>query len=234
MCRLTLCSGDAFLAHHVLKLFCTTQKAGMDWDTVAMPEDASAEEPYPPPLPRGLVLAFDRARVAHEFAVLALLKVAGRSAVLGTVIDRQDVFQHWQDHIPLELWAGCDEGEEGEVAPMQRTKVGESTTIQAGQDAVVTKAVQQRFVRSLQGAAVPLPFSGGERLLLVMEQHLAPDARVRFQQLFSVQACWTADELAPYLRRAYDAECKTEAELLLRYTRAVREQPEGSVVHCAR
>jgi hypothetical protein len=94
--------------------------------------------------------------------------------------------------------------------------------------------VQQAFEAALQGAAVPQPLSGGKRLLLVLEEQLPLDAKLRFRALFGVQPRWCAHEIAPYLRRAYDADCRTEAELLLRYTRSVREQPDGPVVHCAR
>jgi hypothetical protein len=75
----------------------------------------------------------------------------------------------------------------------------------------------------------------GEQLLVVVEEQLPLDAKLRFRALFGVQPWWCAHEIAPYLRHAYDADCRTEAELLLRYTRSVREQPEEvPVVHCAR
>ena len=151
-------------------------------------------------------LAFDRERVAREFAVQAVFAVTNGVPELGATLSRADVWQAWRERMPEpRLWGELAEADTGEEV----------------------------FAQALRGVAICAP-TGGGRLAVVLADNLSLNASTRFLELFSVKAQWTADDMAPYLEGVFDAGCKNAAELLLRYTRAVRDQPGMPVLHCRR
>lgn len=101
-------------------------------------------------------------------------------------------------------------------------------------DVPAAQSPEALFHDALAGVGIQLLGTGGTRLLPLIAERLSLDAKTRFAQLFAAKPQWGASEIAPYLAGVYAEGCKNVSELLLKFTRAVRESAEAPVVHCAR
>ena len=91
----------------------------------------------------------------------------------------------------------------------------------------------QLMLDACRGLALPCVREGSTNLHVLFESHLHPTAKRRFSVLFSVKATWSKEEIEPYLS-IHDCECSNATELLLKYSRTIREGTDVVPVYCAR
>jgi Sister chromatid cohesion protein Dcc1 len=234
-----LAGGGAFRAWHTLRTSCNPCEGctGDDLRVAALASRCSDAAPCTPP--PGSLLSWDRARVACEFAEQAVSRVAGRGASLGAVMDRGAALEAWRERMPAaRCWpqaAGKADDDAADPSGGASTSAAAMQEDEAeGEDVDDGAANDALFAEALAGAAIEQLGSKGAKLLALPARTLSYDAKTRFEQLFAVKPQWRADEMEPYLATVYAEGCKNAKELLLRYTRVVRDQPDNAAMHCTR
>jgi hypothetical protein len=233
-CRQALASNSAYLAWHTLRLFCSVVKGGTQQDLALAVRDTAVADPKPAMPPSGCVLAFDRVRVAREFAAQAVDACLDGSAPLGASVERALVLQTWLERMPARHhWAGDAAAGDSRMDVDSHCEDGAASPSEVASDGGAG-AWDGLFGEALRGVAIVQPQSNGKKLKVVCHQQLSLDIKTRFFELFDIKPQWTAEDMMPYLQRVYEAGCKNAGELLLRYTRAVRDQPDMPTMHYAR
>lgn len=90
-----------------------------------------------------------------------------------------------------------------------------------------------QMLEACRGLALPQSRDGGLELRILFETHLPPSVKKRFEVLFSVKDTWSKDEIEPYLD-IHDCDCSSPTELLLRYSRTIRDGTTAPPIYCAR
>ena len=232
--RRLLGDNGAFLAWHILRLFCVPAAATDSSPLRCATLDKTSECAAPDVVAHGSKMAWDRLAVAREFAEQVVISLAGDGAHPGATLDFDTAFALWQERMPrLDAWpeavAGDVHMDEGD-----QEGAGTSAAAQAQQDATAEHAGRGLLRSALKGVALEQAGSKGAKYQVLPARSLSLDAKERFKQLFAARPLWRAADLEVYLRGVYADGCKNAAELLLKHTRAVREQPDAPALHCAR
>lgn len=225
-----LAANGAYLALYLIRRFarpvsgCTAEAFRF-----ALPSLSCVGEPAPGQLPEGCTVGFDRQAVARQFALSAVQSAAAASANSGGSVDTRSVMEAWQERMPpLDGWpssSAAADSAAGDSAVQDAAAGGEAS------DGSTAEAI---FVGALAGVAIQQPGMQGTRLLALVAEQLSLDAKTRFAQLFAAKPKWSADEIAPYLAGVHAEGCKNASELLLKFTRAIREGADAPALHCAR
>nr|CCA23527.1 sister chromatid cohesion protein DCC1 putative [Albugo laibachii Nc14] len=83
----------------------------------------------------------------------------------------------------------------------------------------------------LRGLAVIQTIKQQEYALYLPENTLPADPKSRFQALFAFQSKWTLTQLDPYIISLVSSDT-SQPQLLLKYTRALRQANSGEKVYC--
>lgn len=208
-CRQALTVNEGCIAWHVLRLYGTQNLAFAAWD----PDSLTVHAEFPQPEQN---VGFDARKVASGCMHAVLCRHCERvhmdpSTGLA-VVKVADAQEDWKDVFPSpHLWLECSTFSEVDSAAWS----------------------SQLMLDACRGLALLQVRDGCMELRVLFETHLHPTAKKRFETLFSVKATWSKDEIEPYLN-IHDSECSNPTELLLRYSRTIRDGTELAPVYCAR
>lgn len=127
----------------------------------------------------------------------------------------------WEDVFPaLHHWRHHERGAEQQSMEQEAQDEGER---------------QDTFHEGLKGLAVVQSGNSAEQeqALVLFESKLPKEAALRFRALLQVAPVWSREQMEPYLD-VCDAECANTTELLLKYTRTIRDGSGNAPTYVAR
>lgn len=190
-------------------MYGTRQLAFAAWD----PETSTVCPQFPETTE---CVGFDAHKVASGCMHAVLCRHCDRlqldSSVGEAVVNMVDIQDNWRDIFPgPQFWDEC--------ACMNEQERIEWT--------------DKLMLESCRGLALPQVTDSGTELRVLFKTRLDPSAQKRFERLFNVKPTWTKDEIEPYLD-IHDRDCHSPTELLLRYSRLIRDGAADAPVYCAR
>lgn len=216
-----MAAGSCFL-WHVLRLY-TCLNAPAAFATRAF----DLHDPAPTESDPHSKLHFDKALVSRACMQAALANICSDaqrgSPGSGTVrIVLSDVQPGWEDSFPaLHHWRHTESG-----------AVQHSMDEQEAEDDAER---QDLFLEGLKGLAVLQTSKSVEQqhILVLFESRLPKEAGQRFKALLQIMEVWSREQMEPYLD-VCDAECANPTELLLKYTRTIRDGSGNPPTYVAR
>ena len=170
-------------------------------------------------------LAFDKALVSRACMYAALASICaelqGDPGSGGVRVALSELRPTWEESFPaLHHWR-CDQSSAA-AASME-------------QDAEDEAERDELFLEGLKGLAVLQAGQSAEQqqILVLFESRLPKEAAQRFQALLRVMPVWSRVQIEPYLD-VCDADCVNATELLLKYTRTIRDGSGGPPTYVAR
>lgn len=194
---------------HVLRQYGIQRLAYAAWD----PRTCTVQPEFPDDASRvGLDVRKVASGCMHTVLSRHCQKTKADPSTGKVIINITDIHDEWKDLFPgPHVWHDCSD------LTAHGTKEWYNNHMQ----------------EACRGLALPQIRDGGLELRVLFETHLPPSAKERFEVLFNVKDTWSKDEIEPYLD-IHDCDCSSPTELLLRYSRTIRNGATDPPMYCAR
>lgn len=221
LCRAQLGGAGSGFLWHVLRLH-----TSLKGPAVFATRDSDLQDPGPAAHDPQIKLAFDKALVSRACMQAALGNICsdtqGDPGSGSVRVVLSEVQPAWEDSFPaLHHWRKHKNG---------------AAQHNMEQEAEDEAERQDLLLEGLKGLAVVQSGQSAEQrqeVLVLFESRLPKEAAQRFKALLQVIPVWSREQMEPYLD-VCDAECANATELLLKYTRTIRDGSGNQPTYVAR